>query len=115
MAPAAERLRAALEGVSFAPPAPAFLSTTTVAEEGPDRLREVLGAQLTTPVRFRAAVEAALAMGATRFVELGPGRVLSGLVRRVRRDAATAQVGSPDDLDGLRALLDAAPAGSPAP
>jgi [acyl-carrier-protein] S-malonyltransferase len=46
-------------------------------------------------------------MGATRFVELGPGRVLSGLVRRVRRDAPTAQVGSPEDLEALRTLLDA--------
>jgi len=108
MAPAADRLRAALEGVSFAPPAPVFLSTTTVAPEPPERMREVLAAQLTAPVRFRAAVEAALEMGATRFVELGAGRVLSGLVRRVRRDAETVQVGVPDDLEALGALLSGA-------
>jgi [acyl-carrier-protein] S-malonyltransferase len=107
MGAAAERLGAALDGVAFAPGAPTFLSTTTVAAEPPERLREVLAAQLTAPVRFRAAVEAAFAMGATRFVELGPGRVLSGLVRRVRRDAPTVQVGSPEDLEALRTLLDA--------
>jgi [acyl-carrier-protein] S-malonyltransferase len=112
MAPAAERLREALQGVPFAPPAPAFLSTTTVAAEPPERLRAVLASQLTAPVRFRAAVEAAIAMGATRFVELGPGRVLSGLVRRVRRDAETVQVGAPDDLEALRALVAGEPTGS---
>jgi [acyl-carrier-protein] S-malonyltransferase len=40
-------------------------------------------------------------MGVTRFVELGPGRVLSGLVRRVRRDAETIQIGSPDNVAAL--------------
>jgi len=55
-------------------------------------------------VRFGAAVEAALAMGVTRFVEIGPGRVLSGLVRRVRRDAEVAQVGSPADLSAVVAV-----------
>jgi malonyl CoA-acyl carrier protein transacylase len=40
-------------------------------------------------------------MGAERFVELGPGKVLSGLVRRVRRDLPVGQVGEPSDLDAL--------------
>jgi [acyl-carrier-protein] S-malonyltransferase len=42
-------------------------------------------------------------MGVTRFVELGPGKVLSGLVRRVRRDAVVAQVGAPGDLEAFAA------------
>jgi [acyl-carrier-protein] S-malonyltransferase len=79
-------------------PCPSFLSTTTVAMEPPERLREVLLAQLVAPVRFGHAVEHALEMGVTRFVELGPGRVLSGLVRRVRRDAETVRIGTPDDI-----------------
>jgi [acyl-carrier-protein] S-malonyltransferase len=61
----------------------------------------VLLAQLTAPVRFGTAVEAALERGVTRFVELGPGRVLSGLVRRVRRDAHVTQIGAPQDLAAL--------------
>jgi [acyl-carrier-protein] S-malonyltransferase len=101
MAPAADRLRPALEAWEPAEPAPPFLSTTTCAVEPPARMREVLLDQLTSPVRFGDAVQEALARGAERFVELGHGRVLSGLVKRVRRDAAVAQVGEPDDLDAL--------------
>jgi [acyl-carrier-protein] S-malonyltransferase len=101
MAPAAERLRPALEAWDPAPADPPFLSTTTCAVEPPERVREVLLDQLTSPVCFGDAVGAALARGAERFVELGHGRVLSGLVRRVRRDAAVSQVGEPEDVDAL--------------
>ncbi|WP_217914315.1 ACP S-malonyltransferase [Miltoncostaea marina] len=101
IAPAAERLRPALEAWAPAPADPPFLSTTTCLVEPPERMRGVLLDQLTSPVRFGHAVEAALELGADRFVELGPGRVLSGLVRRVRRDLPTAQVGEPADLDKL--------------
>jgi [acyl-carrier-protein] S-malonyltransferase len=101
MAPAAARLEPALAAWEPAEPSPSFLSTTTVAVEPAERLREVLLAQLLAPVRFGHAVEHALEMGVTRFVELGPGRVLSGLVRRVRRDAETIQIGSPDNVAAL--------------
>lgn len=103
MAPAADRLGPALQAWTPAPAHPAFLSTTTVAVEPPDRMREVLLDQLLAPVRFGAAIEKALDMGVTRFVELGPGKVLSGLVRRVRRDIPTTQVGAPADLEALTA------------
>jgi [acyl-carrier-protein] S-malonyltransferase len=98
MAHAAAALGPALAEWEPEPPAIPFLSTTTVAEEPAPALREVLLAQLTSPVRFGAAAAAALGRGADRFVELGPGRVLSGLVRRVRRDVAVSQVGAPADL-----------------
>jgi [acyl-carrier-protein] S-malonyltransferase len=101
MEPAAARLEPALAGWDPAPPAVPFLSTTTCREEPPERMREVLLLQLTSPVRFGDAVEAALARGATRFVELGVGRVLSGLVKRVRRDADLVQIGAPGDLAAL--------------
>jgi [acyl-carrier-protein] S-malonyltransferase len=103
MAPAAERLRPALDAWEPGPPGPPFLSTTTCEREPPERMREVLLAQLTAPVRFGDAVATALDAGAGRFVEVGHGRVLSGLVRRVRRDAAVAQVGEPDDVEALAA------------
>lgn len=101
MAPASDRLAPALAAWTPAEPDPAFLSTTTVDIEPAGRLREVLLAQLTSPVRFGQAVQKALDMGATTFVELGPGRVLSGLVKRVKRDAVTRQVSGPDDLADL--------------
>lgn len=105
IASAAERLRPALEAWDPMPPDPPFLSTTTCAIEPPERLREVLLDQMTSPVRFGDGVQAAVAQGAERFVEFGPGRVLSGLVRRVRRDIPVAQVGEPGDLVGLEELL----------
>lgn len=101
MVPAADRLGPALAGWEPAEPNPSFLSTTTVAVEPADRLREILLEQLLAPVRFGQAVEHALQMGITRFVEFGPGRVLSGLVRRVRRDAEIVQIGTPDDISAL--------------
>ncbi len=101
MAPAAERLEPALARWEPLSPVIPFLSTTTCAQEPPERMREVLLTQLTAPVRFGAAVDQALGMGATSFVELGVGRVLSGLVKRVRRDARVLQVGTPGDLAGL--------------
>lgn len=98
MEPAAARLEPALAAWNPTAPDPLFLSTTTCAAEPPERMREVLLAQLTSPVRFGAAVAEALDRGATSFVELGVGRVLSGLVKRVRRDAETIQIGVPADL-----------------
>ena len=101
VAAAAERLRPALAAWTPAPADPPFLSTTTCAVEPPERLHEVLLDQLTSPVRFGDGVTAAAALGGERFVELGPGRVLSGLVRRVRRDLPVSQVGEPGDLAAL--------------
>ncbi len=105
MAPAAERLAPALGGWSPLPPSPAFLSTTTAQVEPADRMRPVLLDQLTSPVRFGAAVEAAIAMGVDHFVELGPGRVLSGLVKRIRRDVALHQVSGPEGLAALEGVV----------
>jgi [acyl-carrier-protein] S-malonyltransferase len=101
MAPAAERLRPALDAWQPVAPDPPFLSTTTCALEPPGRVRGVLLEQLTSPVRFGDAVEAARAAGAEGFVELGHGRVLSALVRRVRRGVAVSQVGEPADVEAL--------------
>lgn len=109
IASAAERLRPALEAWDPRPSDPAFLSTTTCRLEPPERVREVLLDQLTSPVRFGDGVLAAVEAGGDRFVEFGPGRVLSGLVRRVRRDLQVAQMGEPRDLVGLMDLLAAAP------
>ena len=104
MEPAAARLAPALQAWDPVASDPPFLSTTTGVVEPPKRLREILLAQLTSPVRFGDAVEAAMALGAGRFVELGPGRVLSGLVRRIRRDAPVANLSEPGDVDALAAV-----------
>jgi [acyl-carrier-protein] S-malonyltransferase len=103
VASAAGRLRPALDAWEPAPADPPFLSTTTIAVEPPERLRGILLDQVTSPVRFGDGVQAAIDMGAERFVEIGPGKVLSGLVRRVRRDLPVAKVGEPADLAALAA------------
>lgn len=105
IAGAADRLRPALATWEPVAPDPPFLSTTTCRLEPPENMRQVLLDQMTSPVRFGDAVLAAVAQGAERFVELGPGRVLSGLVRRIRRDLPTAQVGEPGDVAGLIASI----------
>ncbi|HTI32920.1 MAG TPA: ACP S-malonyltransferase [Miltoncostaea sp.] len=103
VAAAADRLAPALDAWEPGPVDPPFLSTTTVALEPPERLRDVLIDQVTSPVRFGDAVQAAIDMGAARFVEVGPGRVLSGLVRRVQRRTSVEQVAEPADVAALPA------------
>lgn len=105
MQPAAARLAPALGAWDPQPPSPQFLSTTTAQVEPEGRMRPVLLDQLTSPVRFGHAVETAVAMGADTFVELGPGRVLSGLVKRIKRDSVLHQVSGPDGLDGLAEVM----------
>jgi [acyl-carrier-protein] S-malonyltransferase len=105
MAPAAERLREALKGVRFQTQTLPFLSATSAALERGERIRTLLAQQLTAPVRFAASVRTALDLGTNRFVEFGPRKVLTGLVRRVRPGTATYNVRTPADLPGLSGLI----------
>ena len=80
MAPAADELRTVLEEVEFSEPAvPVFSCVTARPFADP---REELARSLTDPVRWLEVMTALHAMGATRFVETGPGKVLSRLARR---------------------------------
>jgi [acyl-carrier-protein] S-malonyltransferase len=105
VAAAAERLSRALAAWTPGTIEVPFLSTTTCRFEPTDGLRELLAEQLVSPVRFGAAVEVALDAGTTQFIELGVGRVLSGLVRRVQRDAAVLQIATPGDLAALAEVV----------
>lgn len=99
MSDAATRVADALAGWEPGAPGMRFLSTTTCAEEPPGAMAEVLVSQLTSPVRFAETVAVARAAGVDRFVELGPGKVLSGLIRRIDRAAQTTSVGSVADVE----------------
>ena len=105
MAPAAERFTDALARVQIGEPRIPFLSATSVAIESGERLRALLAEQLTAPVRFTQTVRAALALGVDTFVEMGPGRVLIGLIKRISPDSAALTVSAPADLEPLRAAL----------
>jgi [acyl-carrier-protein] S-malonyltransferase len=102
MASAAAGMRAVLAGVAFHDPSVPLLAN---ADARPlttgDDCRAELVDHLTTGVDWIAAVEAMCAAGVTRFVEVGPGRVLSGLVRRIAPDAETIPLDDPRAPGGL--------------
>ena len=104
MEPAASRLAPALEAWEPGELTIPFLSTTTAQVEDTTSLRENLLAQLTSPVRFGDAAKAAVSMGTTGVVEVGPGRVLSGLMKRIDRRIPSRRVGEPADLVRLEGL-----------
>ena len=108
VASAAERLRPAVEALSWKEPSPPFMSTVSAQIESADRLGELLVQQLIAPVRFTQAVATLVQAGVDMFVEIGPGQVLSGLVRRCDRSLRTISVGDPASLRKLEEALSAA-------
>ena len=66
---------------------------------------EALVAQVSAPVRWEAVVRRLASEGVTTYVEVGPGTVLSGLVRKIHREARVASFGGPDDLAAVEALM----------
>lgn len=95
MEPAVEPFRAALEGVEFrAAHAPVFSSTTARLFEGD--LREVLAASLTRPIRWVKVIRKLRRLGVSRYLDIGPGKVLAGLVRRTIDDAQIDTLASRD-------------------
>jgi [acyl-carrier-protein] S-malonyltransferase len=105
VARAADRLRPALDRVKFAEPTAPFMSTVTARIEDAKRMGPLLVEQLTAPVRFTQAAQALVREGVQTFVEVGPGNVLSGLVRRIDRNARTISVSSPGSLAKLEETL----------
>ena len=86
MRPAAEQLRKRLESVEIRRPRIAEIYTVDVRKHGePDEIRAALVQQLFSPVRWADTVRQMLADGVTRFAECGPGKVLTGLNRRIER------------------------------
>jgi [acyl-carrier-protein] S-malonyltransferase len=105
VARAADRLRPALDRVKFAEPAAPFMSTVTARIEDAKRMGPLLVEQLTAPVRFTQAAQALLREGVQTWVEVGPGNVLAGLVKRIDRNARTISVSTPESLDKLEETL----------
>jgi [acyl-carrier-protein] S-malonyltransferase len=105
VARAADRLRPALELVTFTEPSSPFMSTVTARIETAKRMGPLLVEQLTAPVRFTQAAQALIREGVQTWVEVGPGNVLSGLVKRIDRNARTIAVSTPESLDRLEETL----------
>ncbi|MDQ5819834.1 MAG: ACP S-malonyltransferase [Actinomycetota bacterium] len=105
VARAADRLKPAIERVNFAEPRAAFMSTVTAKLEDAQRLRTLLVDQLTAPVRFTQAARELIGQGVTVFVEVGPGNVLSGLLKRIDRSVKAVSVNNLQSLDELENAL----------
>ena len=108
VARAADRLRPAIERVRFSEPAAPFMSTVTAKIEGAQRMSTLLVDQLTAPVRFTQAASALARDGVKTFVEVGPGNVLSGLVKRIDRSVKAISVNNMAGLDKVEETLSAA-------
>lgn len=104
MEPAAPGLADGLEAMEFrASERPVFSNVTAGPVTDPEAARGLLVRQLTSPVRWSASIAAMVEGGIGRFLELGPGSVLTGLNRRNARRIPSAAIGSPDDLSKLDA------------
>ncbi|MBY0399216.1 ACP S-malonyltransferase [Myxococcota bacterium] len=106
MEPAAQKLEVELGKLRFRPAVPPIV-TNVEAEPNADpaRMAELLRAQVTAPVRFTEMVLRMRALGVDRFLEVGPGRVLSGLIARIERRASRANFSEQSELEEARALL----------
>ncbi|MDX6414803.1 MAG: [acyl-carrier-protein] S-malonyltransferase [Gaiellaceae bacterium] len=105
VARAADRLRPALERAKFSEPTAPFMSTVTARIESARRMAPLLVEQLTAPVRFTQAAQELIRQGAHTFVEVGPGNVLAGLVKRIDRNVKTVSVATPEEIDKLEETL----------
>jgi [acyl-carrier-protein] S-malonyltransferase len=106
MRPAAERLTQALNETEFrAATVPVVLNSTAQATQDQDELRRELAVQLYSPVRWIETVQRLAELGCDHFLEVGPGQVLSGLVRRTLPQARVAHFEAMRDLDEVRSLL----------
>ena len=91
MEPAREKLAAAIEATKFSTPTcPIYQNVSASAVSNADEVKKNLVAQLTAPVRWTQSVQAMVADGATHFTEVGPGKVLQGLVKKIHREAEVA-------------------------
>src|SRR3954452_7303955 len=92
MAPAKEELAAAIASVAFnTPGCPVYQNVTATAVTNPEEIKRNLIEQLTGAVRWTQTVQAMIADGATQFTEVGPGKVLQGLVNKIDKTVATNQ------------------------
>ena len=109
MKPAEERLGPELRALAVRDPRVPVVANVDAAlkraASGADGAIEALVKQVSSPVRWESVVRRLASEGVTTYVEVGPGAVLSGLVKKIHREASVASFGSPDDLGVVEALL----------
>lgn len=106
MQPAADVMAEALAGVTIAPPkVPLYANVTAAPTSDPETIRAQLVEQVTGMVRWRESVAAMAADGVTQLAELGSGKVLTGLVRRIDKSLSGTAVNGPADIETFLASL----------
>jgi [acyl-carrier-protein] S-malonyltransferase len=105
VARAAEHFKPSIERVKFQNPVAPFMSTVTARIEDASRMAPLLVDQLTAPVRFTQSAGSLINDGVRTFVEVGPGNVLSGLVKRIDRSVKTISVNNLAALEKLEEAL----------
>ena len=106
MAPAADVMAEALAEVTLQPPRiPVVTNVSASVESRPDALRRLLVQQVTSMVRWRECVVYMKEQGVDSLVELGAGKVLTGLTRRIDRELTGMAVGAPPDVEALLKTL----------
>lgn len=102
MKPAEEKLRPVLEAAAFHPLYIQLVTNVDASPVGTDHaVRNALVRQVVSPVRWVESIEEMIRMGVTKFVEVGPGKVLAGLIRRINKDVEVVNVNSVESLDGI--------------
>jgi len=108
MKPAEDRLAPELRALAtHAPRVPVVANVDAEPKADGTSSIEALVRQVSSAVRWEDVVRRLASEGVTAYVELGPGNVLSGLIRKIHREASVANIGAPDDLGAARALLSA--------
>lgn len=106
MASAVEPLIERLQGTEFAPASPPVVSNVdALPHTAPDEIRDCLGRQMTSSVLWEQSVRWMAEQGVESFVEIGPGNVLSGLLRRIDRSLTAHSVATPEDVEVVAAEL----------
>jgi len=109
MAPAAEKMAAALAETAISAPAvPVVANVVAEAVTDADQIRALLVEQVTGSVRWRESVAWMGAQGVTEAWEIGAGKALSGMIRRINKEIASKAVGTPDDVKAVVAAMAAA-------
>ncbi|EJI1276929.1 ACP S-malonyltransferase [Vibrio vulnificus] len=103
MKPAAEKLAVALESIEFkAPQLPVINNVDVVAETDPAKIKDALVRQLYSPVRWTESVELMSSQGVEKLLEMGPGKVLTGLTKRIVKSLEAAAVNDVASLDAVK-------------
>ncbi|MDD9932010.1 MAG: ACP S-malonyltransferase [Myxococcales bacterium] len=106
MQPAEDNLRPHLEQVSFSDPSvPVYVNVDAAPVIAADAARDALVRQVSRAVRWEQTIRRMLEDGVTLFVEIGPGKVLTGMLRRIDKGAAKANVENPADFEAARAAI----------